>query len=190
MPHLLAQRKVEVIITGSGDQRDKLETLCQELNLSETVRFLGFVSNEQLDAEYARCNVWVNPAIVDDRGDTEGLGVGAIEAYMHGKPVVASAVGGIRDAVLHGRTGLLVPEKNEKALAAAINWLLDNPAMASHFGRNGLAFARRQFGWDRITDELEDTYFDAIAARRPASTRVAAFQPAHDVDALIEMAGA
>jgi glycosyltransferase involved in cell wall biosynthesis len=168
VPLLLARRKVEVIITGSGDQRERLEALARELGIGHAVRFLGFVSNEELDRQYARCDLWVNPSIVDDRGDTEGLGVGAIEAYAHCKPVVASDVGGIPDAVVHGQTGLLVPEKDPRALAVAINWLLDDPVLAARLGRNGLEFARRQFCWDRITDQLEDTYLEAIAARHPA----------------------
>lgn len=176
VPLLLAQRQVEVIITGSGDQRAPLEALSRELGLTNHVRFLGFVSNEELDREYARCDVWVNPAIVDDLGDTEGLGVGAIEAYAHGKPVVASDVGGIPDAVRHGETGLLVPEKNERSLATAINWFLDNPELARQFGRNGFEFARRQFCWDRIINDLEDAYFLALESRRVASA--AAFNPA------------
>ena len=96
IPHVLAHRPAEFIITGDGDQRARLESLACSLHLDGAVRFLGFVSNEQLGAEYSSCDVWVNPAIIDDNGDTEGLGVGAIEAYTYRKPVVASAVGEFR----------------------------------------------------------------------------------------------
>lgn len=175
MPRVLQQRRVELVITGDGDQRPKLEALVDSLGLREVVKFLGFVSSEQLAAEYAKCDVWVNPAIIDRRGDTEGLGVGAIEAYAYGKPVIASNVGGIPDAVVHEETGLLVPEKNEASLADAILRCVTNRSWAADLGHAGREFARRKFCWDRITDHLESLYTDAILnvrANRPAAPQL------------------
>ena len=100
VPRVLKRLDVDVVVTGDGDEREKCEALAVRLGVAKRVHFLGFVSNEQLDREYARCDVWVNPSIIDDRGDTEGLGVGSIEAYAHRKPVVASRVGGIPDTVV------------------------------------------------------------------------------------------
>ncbi len=165
VPQLLAKRPVEVIITGDGDQREGLEALSRSLGLEKTVQFLGFLSNEQLAEEYARCDVWVNPSIIDSRGDTEGLGVGAIEAYAYGKPVVASDVGGIPDAVRHRQTGLLVPEKDVDALAGAISELIDNPQLSKRLGSQGREFARQQFDWDDLTEQMESLYYEAISDR-------------------------
>ncbi len=159
--------QAQFVITGDGDERVRLEALSRELGLGSRVNFLGFVTNEQLNEEYAQCDVWVNPAIVDDRGDTEGLGVGAIEAYAHGKPVIASRVGGIPDAVLHERTGLLIPEKDPNALASAILDLLANPAKGRRLGAAGQEFARQRFDWRTITDELESLYW-SVLLRSPA----------------------
>ncbi len=171
VPHILTHRRVEVVITGDGDQRTGLESLTQALGLSKVVRFLGFVSKEQLAQEYAACDVWVNPAIHDRRGDTEGLGVGSIEAYAYGKPVVASAVGGIPDTVVHERTGLLVPEKNEQALAEAILRVIHYPAWGARLGEQGREFAREQFCWDRITRHLENLYGDVLSNRHQETMR-------------------
>jgi glycosyltransferase involved in cell wall biosynthesis len=165
---LAPKRPVEVIITGDGDQREGLEALSRSLGLEKTIQFLGFVANERLAQEYARCDVWVNPSIIDERGDTEGLGVGAIEAYAYGKPVVASNVGGIPDAVRHRLTGLLVPEKDVDALAAAIGELIDNPRLAERLGRQGRDFARQRFDWDDLTEQLESLYYSAISELHPA----------------------
>lgn len=159
IPAILEQEDVDFVITGSGDQRTKLEEIRDRLNLQDRVSFLGFVSNEQLNEEYARCDVWVNPSVIDDRGDTEGLGVGSIEAYAHRKPVIASAVGGIPDTVVNGETGYLVPEKDPQALTTAILDLIQNPEKAKRFGNAGLEFASVAFNWERISDRLEDTYY-------------------------------
>jgi glycosyltransferase involved in cell wall biosynthesis len=165
VPLVLHRRHVQFVITGDGDERHRLETLCNQLGIAHAVQFLGFVSNQRLTEEYARCDVWVNPAIVDDRGDTEGLGVGAIEAYAHNKPVVASNVGGIPDVVIHEKTGLLVPEKDPRALASAILGLVDDPAKAHRLGTTGRRFAEHRFNWDHITDQLESLYRSVLPGK-------------------------
>ncbi len=165
MPRILVERPAILQITGDGDQRAMLEAEARKLGLEASVQFLGFVSNAELDALYAGCDVYVNPSVVDDNGDTEGLGVGPIEAFCHGRPVVACGVGGIPDVVKHERTGLLVPEKNPEALACSILDLLADPEHARSLAESGLEFSRRQFDWDRIVGALEDVYRGAIEAR-------------------------
>ena len=145
VPRILAVQPAQFIISGDGDQRPKLEQLHQELALGDSVEFLGFVSNERLGQEYAQCDIWVNPAIIDSWGDAEGLGVGAIEAYSYYKPVVAGKVGGIPDAVIDGVTGRLVPEKDSIALADAICELLADPAKRERMGRAGFDFVQKAF---------------------------------------------
>jgi glycosyltransferase involved in cell wall biosynthesis len=168
VPKILAKHPAQFIITGDGDQRQKLEKLHQELGLGDSVKFLGFVTNEQLGHEYANCDIWVNPAIVDSWGDAEGLGVGAIEAYTYFKPVVAGNVGGIPDAVIDGVTGRLVPEKDSDALADAISELLADPEKRLRMGRNGFYFAKQIFSWNRIVSDLESLYLEVNTTREAA----------------------
>lgn len=158
MPKMLAKQPVQLIITGDGDQREMLEQEATRLGVEQQVRFLGFVSNDQLNEEYANCDVWVNPSVIDSRGDTEGLGVGSIEAYAHQKPVVASNVGGIPDTIQHGLTGWLVPEKDPQALASAIMDLVENPHRAASFGQAGLSYAVTAFNWEHLTTRIESCY--------------------------------
>jgi glycosyltransferase involved in cell wall biosynthesis len=183
VPLLLQQTPVQIVITGDGDMRPQWEALARLLGIRHCVQFLGFVSNEQLDQEYSRCDVWVNPSVVDDRGDTEGLGVGSIEAYLHRKPVVASAVGGIPDTVVHGKTGWLVPEKDEAQLAKAILHLIHNPHVATAFGEAGLQFAQEQFDWERITDRLEAEYYRVLGLHDEANVPVLFPQELHATNA-------
>jgi glycosyltransferase involved in cell wall biosynthesis len=173
VPEILKQCQAEFVITGNGDQRQLLESLRTELGLQDSVHFLGFVSNEQLANEYARCDIWVNPAITDSWGDAEGLGVGSIEAYSYFKPVVACSVGGIPDTVRHGETGYLVPEKNSKALADAIVDLIQNPDRRFAFGLAGFHFAEQTFSWNRITTDLERLYQRALGIAASTSHAIA-----------------
>jgi glycosyltransferase involved in cell wall biosynthesis len=171
LPRVLEQRPVKLLITGDGDRRAEWEALARELGLSEQVEFLGFVSTERLAELYRSCDAYVHPAIFDDNNDTEGLGVVLVEALANRCPVVASAVGGIVDVIHHEETGLLVPEKDPGALAAAILRLLDDPALAARLGEAGSRFVEQHFDWERITRATESLYYEAQEAFRAAGGR-------------------
>src|SRR5688500_15589874 len=100
-----------------------------------------------------------------ETGDTEGLGVVLIEAMGYGKPVIASAAGGILDIVADGRTGLLVPPGEPEALAGAIRQAMDDPHGLSLIAERGTQFAAEAFGWDEIVSRLGAVYESAVAAR-------------------------
>lgn len=167
MVQVLGEREVKLVITGEGDRKAEWQKLSSSLGLDLFVRFAGFVSDEELADLYRTSDVYVHPAIFDDKGDTEGLGVVLIEALAHKLPVVASSVGGIVDVIQHEKTGLLVPEKDEAALAQSILRILDNPELGRVLGEQGFAHTRRFFDWDRITDEMEIIYGDALMGFEP-----------------------
>src|SRR2546426_510520 len=85
----------------------------------------------------AAASVLVLPAIVDARGDTEGLGVVLLEAMSYGVPVIGSDLGGITDIVTDGETGLLVPPQDSAALAAALERLATDRGLARRLGEAG-----------------------------------------------------
>ncbi|BCL35584.1 glycosyltransferase family 4 protein [Nostoc sp. MS1] len=163
LPLVLAKYPVRLRIVGKGILEDEIKLQCQALNLNGIVDFLGFVTKEELADEYAGCDMFVLPAIVDSKGDTEGLGIVMIEALAHQKPVIASAVGGIVDVIHSGTTGLLVPEKDPKALAQAILSLLSNPIKAQKMGQEGLADIQVRFNWFRITPMWQKVFANALA---------------------------
>lgn len=158
---LRQSRSVRLRIVGAGILENELKAYCHRLNLDHCTDFLGFVTKAELVNEYASCDIFVLPAIVDSKGDTEGLGIVMIEALAHGKPVVATAVGGIPDVIKPGETGCLVPEKNPVALATAIAQLLDQPEWAAQLGRQGLADIQLRFGWSRIVELWRQVYLQA-----------------------------
>ncbi|RUT01775.1 hypothetical protein DSM106972_063980 [Dulcicalothrix desertica PCC 7102] len=162
LPLVLAKQTVNLRIVGKGLLEQEIRSQCDALNLNNVVKFLGFVSKEELASEYASCNIFVLPAIVDSKGDTEGLGIVMIEALAHQKPVIASAVGGIVDVIQSGKTGLLVQEKNPLALAEAILTLLVNPNQALEIGRAGLADVQVRFSWARIVPLWQQVFTTAL----------------------------
>jgi len=149
---------VRLDIVGSGPESGALAALVEELGLKDRVFLAGRVSNEDLLGYYAACDCFVLPAIVDHKGDTEGLGVVLIEALCYRKPVVASALGGIVDIIKDEHTGLLVPEKDPKALAAALHRVLTDEALAARLGADGYAFAQEYFDPGRIAGRWAQLY--------------------------------
>jgi glycosyltransferase involved in cell wall biosynthesis len=168
MPAILCRQKVRLVITGDGHCRAEWERLARSLGLDGAVAFAGFVSNAELSTLFRSCSIYVHPAIYDSKGDTEGLGVVLVEALSNGRPVVASAVGGIGDVIKDGVTGLLVPEKNPEAIAKAVLRLLDDPTYARQLGEQGYAHVCTYFNWDRIMDQY-DTFIQKAFLLRARS---------------------
>ena len=162
LPLILAEQPVRLRIVGKGLLETEIKSQCSAMGLDAVIDFLGFVSKEELAEEYASCDVFVLPAIVDSKGDTEGLGIVMIEALAHEKPVVASAVGGIVDVIRPGSTGLLVPEKNPQALAQAILKLLSDPNLSKQMGRKGLQDVQSRFNWSRIVPMWQKIFASAL----------------------------
>lgn len=154
-----------LVVVGDGPERERLQSLARELGVQERVDFLGRVSDDALRAEYASARVFVLPAIVDSRGDTEGLGVVLLEAMNSRVPVVASDSGGIVDIVEHEKTGLLVPPGDVTALAAALRRLATEPAYAARLGEAGYRTLVERFSWDSIVGRWQAIYEDVLAER-------------------------
>jgi len=151
-------RAVRLTIVGDGPERPTLERAVGNLGPGREVRFLGLVPDADLRAALAESDVVVLPAVRDEKGDVEGLGVVLIEALAHGRPVIGSNVGGIPDVIRHGETGLLVPPDDPGALARAIEAMIANPAMAREMGTRGSRDVEARFGWDRVVTDLIDVY--------------------------------
>ena len=153
---------VNLDIVGRGPEESRLRALVDELGLAERVKFAGQLSSEELRKFYAACDCFVLPAIVDSKGDTEGLGVVLIEALSYHKPVVASGVGGIVDVIRHEETGLLVPEKDPEALAQAITRVLTDTELATKLAGRGYEHVSRYFDWDRIIERWIGLYEEIV----------------------------
>jgi glycosyltransferase involved in cell wall biosynthesis len=164
------QTDVRLDVVGEGPIRPALERHAATVGLGDAVRFHGFVSSDQLVRRYAQCNAFVLPAVVDEKGDIEGLGVVIIEALAYGRPVVASGAGGITDIVEHERTGLLVPPADVEALARAILDLARDPERAARLAQAGREDVAARFSWSAVTGKLVALY-DRLAARSPAASR-------------------
>jgi glycosyltransferase involved in cell wall biosynthesis len=118
---------------------------------------VGFVSPRELGSYYERAAVVACPS------RREGYGVVAREAMAYGRPVVATASGGLRDAVEGGVTGLVVPVRDPAALRAAIARLLDDADLRRRLGGAAREAARSRFSWKAATEGTIAAYRDALS---------------------------
>jgi glycosyltransferase involved in cell wall biosynthesis len=144
-------------IAGDGPLRGALEA--QAAN-DPRIRFLGGVDHSGLPALYAAADIFVSPSVISASGEREGLPVVLLEAAACGLPLIGSDIGGIPDMVVTGETGLLVPEKDPKALGAAIERLAGDAQLRQKLGQ-GAQDRARQFDWPVIAARFA-TIFEKV----------------------------
>ena len=137
---LEAAAGLNLVVVGDGPLRPRVP------------KALGFVRVDELEGLYRRA------AIVACPSHREGFGVACAEAMAHGKPVVASAVGGLLDLVVHERTGLLVPPGDPRALRAALERLLADSELRRRLGAAGRQHVAGLCSWDRVTSMTLGAY--------------------------------
>jgi glycosyltransferase involved in cell wall biosynthesis len=153
--------------TGAALRADKeyrrLRATAGVLQVADRVRFTGGVPRHRVpalvrSADVVVCVPWYEP-----------FGIVPLEAMACGVPVVASAVGGLTDTVVHGSTGLLVPPRDPTALADAVRGLLASPGLRAAFGAVGRRRARRWYDWARIAAQAEAVYQRLAAGASPGA---------------------
>jgi glycosyltransferase involved in cell wall biosynthesis len=131
---------MQLVVAGDGPLRGRVPGA------------LGFVPHDELERLYGRAAVVACPS------RREGFGVACLEAMAHARPVVATDVGGLRDLVVDGETGLVVPPRDPKLLREALERLLADRELRHRLGAAGRERARRQFSWDAVTDATVAAY--------------------------------
>jgi len=140
----------ELELVGDGPLLPQAQALAEELDLGERVRFLG----RRLDVDRVLAGAQV--FVLASRW--EGLPLTVLEAMRAGLPVVASDVGGVKEAVLEGETGFLVPRGDEGALRSRLALLLRDPALRVRMGRAGRRFYEEAFTLDRMLRKVWEAY--------------------------------
>jgi glycosyltransferase involved in cell wall biosynthesis len=147
----------KILLIGDGPARGELEALAQVLGLQGDVLFLG--GRRDVSQLLALMDLAVLPSL------EEGFPNAVLEAMAAGKAVVATRVGGVPEAVVHGETGLLVPPGEPGALAEAISELLSHPQRAAEMGMSGKERVTKQFGLDRMVRETQGVYEELLATK-------------------------
>jgi len=136
---------IRALIVGDGPDRSALERLVANLNLGESVIFPGWVDPSEIGVWLAAADIFVGPSRTAENGWVEAQGLTFLEAMAAGRSVIATRLGGIPDAVIHERTGLLVDERAPEQIADAVRRLINNPQLAQTLARQGQDHAVAHF---------------------------------------------
>jgi glycogen(starch) synthase len=151
--------RLTLAFAGAGPERERLERMAGELGIRERVSFEGWIDPTEICARMARASAVVLPS------RREGLPVVAVEAAWAGRPVVAADVSGMREVVLDGRTGRLVPPDDRDALATAIGEIVADSDRARRMGAAGRRHAAERFSVEGMMDAYEGLY-ERLSNRR------------------------
>lgn len=158
----------ECLILGDGNHRPYCQRLCTRLNLGDRVQFRGYVPPEELQKFYLEASVFVVPSVWP-----EPFGMVGPEAMRYGLPVVAFDSGGIKEWLIDGENGFLVPRMDTRSFASRIDELLRNKSLARQMGAAGRERVNRVYSASSQVASLERIFLN-VATKTGARTTLSA----------------
>ncbi len=163
-----ARPRTRLVMAGRGHMHDHLQKRVDDLHLTHAVSIVGRVEHEKVPELIRGFDVMVMPSIYE----SETFGVAAIEASASGVANIASRIGGVPEAVIHGKTGLLVPPRDAATLAVAMIELADDPTRRAEMGRQGRRFVEAFYVWQDNCRMMQEVYRAALANESPRDLTV------------------
>jgi len=137
----LNDKKIKFEIYGDGSQKEYLKKLSKDFGLSSDIRFFGHIPHNFVPEKFQRFDIAVFPSL------SESFGVAAIEAQACGVPVVVSNVGGLPEVIKDGKTGIIIPAKDAKALANALFILIEDEQKRIKYGKQARKHILKNYYW-------------------------------------------
>jgi colanic acid/amylovoran biosynthesis glycosyltransferase len=148
--------KAKLIMVGAGELWEQSKQLAADLGITSAVEFAGVQPPEKVADISRGARVFVQHSIRAKTGDSEGTPNSVLEASATGLPVVSTQHAGIKDAVVHGETGFLVPEGDVEGMAAYMIRLAQDAVLAGEMGRKGRMFMEQNFSMSQRIQRLKD----------------------------------
>jgi len=157
-------------IVGYGELQGRLQTMIAHLGLRRSVSLIGKMTQDQLAALYPQASMFVLPCLVTDSGDRDGIPNVLIEAMVSRTTVVSTDISGISELVEHRRNGLLVEQRDARALADAMETLLLRPSLRSHLAERARETVLRRFTLEASASQVHGVLSSLLCAERPVRT--------------------
>jgi glycosyltransferase involved in cell wall biosynthesis len=157
------REKFECVILGDGNHRAACEKLSKKLGLTDRVHFKGYVPQEELKQYYRECSVVALPSVWPEPIATIGL-----EVMRYALPVVGFDAGGVKDWLLDGQNGFLIPWMDTGAFASRMDQLLADKPLAKRMGEAGFQLVSERYDFDGYIGDLE-AMFAEVAEQKKAS---------------------
>ncbi|RCK38873.1 hypothetical protein TH19_03480 [Thalassospira profundimaris] len=154
--HKIQSKKWHLLIVGGGNQneRSNLENMATYLKISTKVRFLG--SRPDVSHILKGCDIGILAS------HEEGFSNAILEGMSAGLPMIVTDVGGNSEAITHGTTGVIVPPNSPESMAAALNYLIENPNKRIQLGQNAERRVKKYFSIDKCIEGYESLYLDVF----------------------------
>ena len=147
---------IKYLLVGEGDWKNYLKKIVAENNLSDFVEFIGNVQADDLVSYFKLCDIYIHtPKVVNY--NFEGFGIVYLEAGACKKPIIATDAGGIKDAVIPNKTGLIVGDGDVPGIVESITKLLADDKLRLWLGQNGYEYAK-EHDWRLIVDKFIELY--------------------------------
>ena len=143
----------EFRIAGEGPESSSLKNLCNSLNLSKNVIFLGEIPYKNIYKYFIQCDVFLLTSMSQNES-LESFGIVYLEANLFGKPVIGTAVGGVPDAIVDGHTGFLIQENNHEELKSKLFLLINDERLRKKLGLQGRERVIKEFIWTTHINQL------------------------------------
>ncbi|MEA2065057.1 MAG: glycosyltransferase family 4 protein [Patescibacteria group bacterium] len=142
------------IIAGKGEYGDELKKMARNSNHSDKIIFVGKISDEELKAFYDLCDLYIMPSR-NINGDAEGFGIVYLEAGSFGKPAIGGNSGGVSEAIIDNKTGILVNPESILEISEALIRLLKDKDLSDRFGRRARERIKNEFNWNQQVKKLK-----------------------------------
>ena len=149
---------MEMTVIGDGILRLQIEDMVKQLGLEGKIKLTGYVPHERLIYELKRAHIFIQPSITDSKGEKEGTTTTIPEAQAMGIPAIGTYHAGIPEALVDGKSGFLVKEKDVDALAEKLNFLIEHQELWKELGVNGRKHVEKEFNTVVQSRKLEDIY--------------------------------
>ena len=157
--------KLRYDIIGDGPLMASLQALIERQGLGDRVAMLGAMDQGQVVKAFDRAHILIAPSVTAADGDQEGLPAAILQGLAMGMPVISTLHTGIPEAVQHGQTGYLAPERDVEALADGIDRLMQQPQRWEAMGRRARQTAEDEFDTQRQHDRLVEIYQQLLSQR-------------------------
>ena len=153
---------IKLVIAGDGVERAKIKREIERLGLQESVVMLGSVPHERIVRYFKISDAVLIPSVTS-HGVQEATSLAALEAMSCGKPVIVTNVGGLKEIVDNYENGIIVPERDAKAIADALIKLYEHPDMAKSLGRKAREYVIEHHSYLSYSKRVLEIYERAIA---------------------------
>lgn len=143
------------VIVGEGPYKQALQALTWQYKVNNHVIFTGMIGDSEAACLYELCDIFIMPARQLANKDVEGFGIVYLEANLFGKPVIGGKSGGIPEAIVDEKTGILVDPTSIHEITSNVLYLLNNPDKAHVLGIQGMDRVHSQFQWHDQVEKIK-----------------------------------